>query len=197
MLKFSSLAALLLFIAVPAQAHDFAAEGGFVTGLSHPVLGLDHLLAMLSVGIVSIQIGGRAIYFIPLTFVLVMLVGGILGMSEIALPFIELGIILSVCLLGLVIAADRSINIIISSTFISVFALFHGHAHGTEMPYIANPWIYSFGFVIGTAVIHVIGVSIGYLAMRSKKGLQLLRFSGATILGFGLNILFNSYSIYT
>ena len=179
---------LLTFLVMmdPALAHDELEGGaGFLAGLLHPALGFDHLLAMLSVGILSAQIGGNAIWHVPATFVLIMIVGGILGMQGIGVPLVEIGIAVSVLVLGLALAAEKFVPEWIALICVGVFGIFHGHAHGTEMPLIANPWVYGLGFVIGTALIHTIGVAIGFGFRRLQKGPYFLRFTGIAIAGAG------------
>jgi urease accessory protein len=186
---------LLTFVGLfanQALAHDELDEGvGFVTGLLHPALGFDHLLAMLSVGILSAQIGGRAIWYIPSAFVAVMIVGGFLGMQEIGIPLVEVGIAISVVVLGMALATDKILPEWIALFSVAVFGIFHGHAHGTEMPLIANPWLYGLGFVIGTATIHITGVFIGLGYRKLQRGPGLLRATGAGIAGVGAYILYS------
>ncbi|SUI91535.1 HupE/UreJ family protein [Shewanella morhuae] len=168
----------------PVSAHEIH-SGGFMSGFNHPVLGFDHLLAMLSVGMLSTQLGGRAIWTVPLAFVVFMLFGGILGLYAVAVPFVEIGIALSVLLLGLAIAFDRQIPLLFAMTFVGVFAIFHGHAHGAEIPELASPVLYALGFLFGTAVIHLGGVMIG-LGMQKITGQRnLMRVTGAAIAAMG------------
>jgi urease accessory protein len=165
-----------------ALAHEEPLGGaGFATGLLHPALGFDHFLAMLSVGILSAQIGGRAIWYVPATFVLVMTFGGALGMSAVPVPSVELGIAVSVLILGIALATERYVPTWIAFACVAVFGIFHGHAHGTEMPVIANPWFYALGFVTGTAVIHVCGVLVGLGSRRLRRGETYLRVLGVAI----------------
>ena len=171
-----------------SYAHE-GAGGGFMAGLTHPVLGFDHLLAMLGVGILSAQMGGQAIWRVPLTFVLVMLVGGILGINGIPLFSVEVGIALSVLALGIAIALEKKLSSLLAMVFVGFFAIFHGHAHGTEMPYLSKPLFYACGFVLGTAGIHVAGVLIGIITERIKEGGQLLRYAGAGIAGIGFHLI--------
>ena len=179
-----------LMAAAPVLAHDELQDGvGFVTGLLHPALGFDHLLAMLSVGILSAQIGGRAIWYVPATFVAFMVFGGYLGMAGVGLPLVEAGIALSVLALGAAVAADKYVPAGIAVSCVAVFGVFHGHAHGTEMPLIANPWLYGLGFVIGTAIIHLAGVLVGFAFRRPRHGAGLLRYLGVSIAGIGSYIL--------
>lgn len=182
------LLASILLSPVLAHAHS-AAGGGFMAGISHPVLGFDHLLAMVSVGILSAQMGGRAIWTVPLTFVGVMLIGGILGMRDMPLFSVERGIAFSVFALGVALAAEKKFPSIVAMLFVGFFAVFHGHAHGTEMPSVAQPVLYALGFVTGTAGIHICGVLIGLISHQSSRGTELLRFVGAGIAGIGFHLL--------
>ena len=183
------LACLAIALLAPqiAGAHDGASlpYGSFIGGLSHPVLGLDHFLAMVSVGILSAQIGGRAIWTIPATFVAVMAFGGVLGYVDIGLSAIEAGIAISVLALGIAIAADRKLPISIAMTAVGFFAIFHGYAHGAEMPTVANSVTYAAGFLTGTAALHLLGVLIGDIARRNTHGNTILRLAGGAIAGTG------------
>jgi urease accessory protein len=160
--------------------------GGFLAGLVHPVLGYDHLLAMLCVGIISAQIGGKAIWTVPSTFVGVMAVGGALGLIGIGALPAELGISLSLVLLGGVIAAERQFPIWIAMIVVGIFAVFHGYAHGLEMPESAKPVAFALGFLTGTAIIHIVGVFIGDISQHYKVGKIILRVAGGLILVVGL-----------
>lgn len=183
--------AVLVFLSLPSllYAHTGYGGGGFVSGLMHPVLGFDHLLAMVSVGILSAQMGGQAIWKVPATFVMVMMIGGILGISGVGIPVSEYGIAASVLFLGVALFAERKLPVAFAMIFVGFFAVFHGYAHGVEMPEIARPLYYSLGFTAGTALIHIFGVLIGYFATKSRTGSNLLRFAGAGIAGIGLYIL--------
>jgi urease accessory protein len=180
----------LLLAAIPqvALAHDgeVLPFGGFLAGLLHPVLGYDHLLAMLSVGILSAQIGGRAIWTVPATFVGVMAVGGALGIINIGELPVELGIAFSLVLLGAVIAAERKLPVLLAMITVGFFAVFHGYAHGAEMPSTAEPVAFALGFLLGTAIIHIAGVVIGDIARRYQKGPAVLRVGGAAIVLIGI-----------
>ena len=160
-----------------------------MSGLSHPVLGFDHLLALISVGILSAQMGGRSIWTVPSTFVGVMLIGGVLGMQGVALFSVELGIAFSVFALGIALAAEKKVPAVLAMIFVGFFAVFHGHAHGTEMPNLAKPELYALGFFIGTANIHIVGVLVGIFAQKTPSGEQLLRFLGAGIAGIGFYLV--------
>jgi len=191
---FRSILFALLLSAIPsvAYAHDGTnlPLGGFLSGMVHPVLGYDHLLAMLSVGILSAQIGGRAIWTVPATFVSVMALGGLLGLIDIGLNATELGIAISLVILGSVIAAERSISTRIAMIGVGFFAVFHGYAHGAEMPDTAQPFMYALGFLIGTALIHIAGLVIGDIARHYERGKVILRVGGGMIAFVGLLFIF-------
>tara|TARA_Y100000588_G_scaffold81967_1_gene86350 strand:+ start:4726 stop:5328 length:603 start_codon:yes stop_codon:yes gene_type:complete len=188
----------ILFFTSAVQAHTFTGMVGFYDGLSHPVLGIDHFLAMVSVGIVSAQIGGRAIWTIPATFVLMMIVGGIIGMlvevfffdlEESAFIVVEYGIVFSVILLGLAIAIEKKIATNVIMIFICIFGLCHGLAHGMEMPWAVNPILFALGFASGTATLHLFGVGIGSLAIKTKFSSIVLRLAGLACAIFGFLML--------
>jgi urease accessory protein len=173
----------LLMVLIPgiAGAHGNAGDSGFVSGLNHPVFGFDHLLAMVTVGLLSAQMGGKAIWTVPATFVTVMSVGGMLGMKGIELPMVELWIAFSVLALGSALAAARKLPVSVAMGFVGFFALFHGHAHGTEMPRLAEPAMYALGFCAATAGLHILGAVTGYMAVHSRRGTRLLRLAGLVI----------------
>ena len=179
---------LLSMIPSVVYAHDGSNVpfGGFLSGLVHPVLGYDHLLAMLSVGILSAQIGGRAIWTVPATFVSMMALGGALGLIDIGLTSTELGIAASLVLLGLIIAAERRLPILLAMAGVGFFAVFHGYAHGTEMPTTAEPALYAAGFLTGTALIHIAGLVIGDIAKHYEQGKVALRVGGGLIAMVGV-----------
>lgn len=172
-------------LASPAVAHEnqVIRLGSFWGGVMHPALGLDHLLAMISVGILSVQIGGRAILTVPATFVCVMAVGGAIGYGTAVLPMplVEAGISLSVLFLGAALALETRLPVLVAMVFVGIFATFHGYAHGVEIPNIAQPTEYAAGFLIGTAAIHVFGVLIGEVARQYAMGPRALRTAGAAI----------------
>lgn len=165
------LAAVFVMLGVAvAEAHTGGLQGGFVSGFQHPLFGLDHLLAMFAVGIWGAQIGGRSVWELPVAFPIIMAFGGMLGIAGVPLPHVELLIGLSVLGLGLAIAtAWRPIEII-SVCAVGVFAVFHGHAHGVELPNAADPIAYSVGFVTATGLIHVAGIGFGLLIGRGYHG---------------------------
>ena len=181
MIKFFSF--LLLFFSSALSAHEAQSlpYGPFLSGITHPVLGFDHLLAMVSVGMISAQIGGRAIWTVPATFVVVMFFGGLLGLNYGGLTGYEIGIAISVLLLGSALAADKKLNAGFAMIAVAVFAVFHGYAHGEEIPTIAEPPPYVAGFMTGTIILHIAGVVLADISTHYEKGKILLRFLGGFI----------------
>ena len=186
---------ITLLIIKPLYAHTFTGMNGFYDGLSHPVLGLDHFLAMVCVGVVSSQIGGRAIWTVPSLFVLFMIIGGASGLFLEILAItlsdiIEWGIIFSVIFLGLSVAIEKKLSTNIIMIAVAFFGLFHGLAHGIEMPWAVNPILFALGFSTGTAALHLFGVGIG-LSLSKNNFLNII----LRILGFGC-VLFGFYQIF-
>jgi len=178
-----------VFAATGASAHTGAgAVGGFASGFQHPILGYDHLLAMLAVGIWGAQMGGRAVWSLPVTFPLIMAVGGVAGMLGLYLPAVETGIALSVLALGLAIAFAWRPFEPAALLLIAAFAIFHGYAHGAELPDAADPAAYSVGFVMATGLIHITGIGIGLLLGKLFEG-WFSRALGAVIAAGGLYFL--------
>lgn len=162
--------------------------GSFLAGMTHPVLGTDHFLAMVSVGILSAQIGGRALWTMPLTFVCVMAIGGSLGMVNTGLSAVEAGIAFSLLALGTAIACDRKLPFLLALTAVGFFAIFHGYAHGAEIPGVAKPISYALGFMAGTTALHILGLIIGDISQHYTKGKAILRLGGIAIAGFGVSL---------
>ena len=188
----NSLMVLSYLLLVPALAHAHVGAGatsGFGAGLNHPLGGLDHILAMIAVGIWAAQVGGRAVWAVPSAFVGMMMVGGVLGISGTHVPFVEQGIILSVLMLGVLIAAAVRMPLLASMIVVGMFAVFHGHAHGTEIPFAASGFAYGAGFVFATASLHAAGIGLALMLQR-KPGMQLVRFAGVIIAAGGLLLLF-------
>ncbi len=164
-----------------AYAHVGAGDaGGFLHGLMHPAFGLDHVCAMLAVGLWAAQMGGRAVWAMPLTFVGVMALGGAMGMAGGVLPFAEQGIVLSVLALGVLVAAAVRLPLALSGAVVGLFALCHGHAHGMEMPDAASAPAYAAGFLLTTAALHLTGVLFG-LGMQRATRQRLVPVAGAGI----------------
>jgi urease accessory protein len=178
-------------VASPAAASTSA----FSSGLAHPLFGLDHLVAMVAVGLLSVQIGGRAIWYVPAAFVVVIGVGGAIGTAGIPLPQVEGVIALSVLALGAAIAAERAWPTALAMAFVAFFALFHGHAHGAEIPSLASPWAYVAGFMLATAFLHLVGVGIGEACQLARDGGRLRALLGAGVAGIGAHILLLTYQV--
>ncbi|HLP97430.1 MAG TPA: HupE/UreJ family protein [Sideroxyarcus sp.] len=185
-------AAALFLVGLPsaAYAHAVAGDaGGFLHGLAHPVGGLDHVCAMFAVGLWAAQMNGRAIWLLPLAFVAAMVLGGVLGMSAVALPLAEPGIILSLLVLGLLIAAAVRLPLSVGAMLAGSFAIFHGYAHGAEMPHAVSASAYALGFVLATAALHASGI-FAALTLKALGRAQLLRYSGAGVVLCGVYLGF-------
>ena len=175
-----------------ASAHTgIGRAAGFLHGFWHPVGGIDHVLAMVAVGLLAAQLGGRALWAVPATFVAVMATGGALGMAGVALPAVEVGIALSVLVLGLLVLAGRRWPLGLAMALVAVFAVFHGHAHGSEMPVDASGLSYGLGFMLATALLHLagIGLGIGLGRLAATEGGRLIQASGAAIALAGVVLL--------
>ena len=177
----------------PALAHEAEVIrfGSFLGGFTHPVLGLDHFLAMVGVGIVSSMIGGRAIWAVPTLFVVSMSFGALMGRFEGSLSetVIEVGIAVSVVLIGIAIAGEGRLPLWLIAGAVLFFGFFHGYAHGVEIPEIARPALYALGFLIGTALIHLLGVLVGEAAKRYAGGTTVLRIIGIAFSATGVLFL--------
>jgi urease accessory protein len=180
---------LSLIAATPALAHPGHLGHEFVDGWQHPLTGIDHLLAIVAVGLLAVRIGGKAIWLMPAAFMASMLVGGIAAGLGVPLPGIEFGIMASVLVLGLLIAATSVVPLWIGVGLVALFALFHGHAHGTEMVQGGSMAAYAAGFLIATAVLHTTGV-MGGVAISRLLSTRALRIAGGVISAMGLLLLF-------
>jgi urease accessory protein len=170
-----------LAVAGVAQAHPGHAEGA-MAGLMHPFMGWDHLLAMFAVGVWAAQLGGRAQWMLPLSFVACLTVGAGMASGGMAMPMVEGGIAASVLLLGVLIAMAVAVPSALGAAMVGLFALFHGYAHGMEMPSMSSPWQYAAGFVASSMLLHVMGVGFG-AALRRRE--LWLRAAGAVVLMAG------------
>ena len=192
MKRFVQLAVLALCLApTAAVAHvGVGSTSGFVHGFMHPMSGLDHQLALILVGLFAYQLGGRALWLVPLTFVSVMALGGFLGIMGVPIPFVEVGIALSVVVLGAIVAIGVRAPLAVAMGAVGLFAIFHGHAHGSEMPLDASGLEYGVGFMLATAVLHAVGIGIGFLIGMSSKtfGNNVYRIAGglASVAGVAL-----------
>jgi urease accessory protein len=185
--RFLLISAVFLFVtAAGAQAHIIPGDvHGFGSGFGHPLSGLDHILAMFAVGLWAAQLGGRARWLVPASFVSVMALGGVLAMAGLRVPFTEAGILLSVLVLGILVAVAARFPLAASMAVVGLFAFFHGHSHGTEMPANAVGCAYGAGFALATALLHASGIGIGTLAQQSAKQ-PVIRFAGAAIAVTGI-----------
>jgi urease accessory protein len=164
---------------------------GFAHGFMHPVSGIDHILAMVTVGVFAWQLGGRALWAVPAAFVAVMALGGALGMAGIGLPFVELGIALSVVVLGAVVALGVKPPLAAAMGLVGLMAIFHGHAHGAEMPENAGGLVYGLGFMVGTALLHLAGIGIGFAIglLGDRFGAVWVRAAGAAVCASGVALV--------
>ena len=184
---FLSLAAILA--AGAAQAHTGeGVQGGLISGFTHPLFGWDHVVAMVAVGLWGAFLGRPAIWILPVVFPLVMAFGGALGVAGIPVPAVEAGIALSGVVLGLLVAFAVSAPLWVAAVIVGIFAIFHGHAHGTELPDAANPYAYAVGFVVATGLLHMAGIAFGYLT-KMPWGAYAVRAAGVVIAAVGAAFL--------
>lgn len=191
-MRIALVAAALVATAMPAFAHTgVGATSGFAAGFTHPLLGLDHLLAMTAVGLFAAVRGGKALWLVPLAFIAMMVGGGALAMAGIQLPMVELVIALSVIVLGGAVALRASLPVAGAMALVGAFALFHGHAHGAEMPAGASAMTYAAGFVLATAMLHGLGLALGLGAGYGSRrvGPWAMRAAGSVMALAGVGIL--------
>jgi urease accessory protein len=183
---------MLLWLAcwpLAAWAHvESGQAGGFLSGLSHPVSGLDHVVAMIAVGLWGAQLGMPAVWVLPVAFPLMMAVGGMLGLIGAPLPAVEVGIALSAVVLGALVLGRVRLPLAVAVVVVAFFAAFHGHAHGTELQAGQNAMLYSLGFVVATGLLHGVGIGIG-LIQHWERGRQALRGAGGLVMVAGLYFL--------
>jgi len=185
-------AALLAFAATSAQAHTgVGVAGGFGHGFAHPIGGLDHVLAMIATGLFAARLGGRALVLVPISFIAMIIVGGTMGMAESGLPLVEIGIGLSVVVLGLCAASGYRMPVSVAMVLAGVFALFHGYAHGAEMPESLSGVEYAAGFVLASSLLLAIGIAIGLAPRRLGQafGAPVPRMIGSGVALAGIAIL--------
>lgn len=194
MLRSLSRLALIAATLAPgaALAHTGVGDtGGFVHGFSHPIGGLDHVLAMVLVGVFAWQLGGKALWLVPATFVGIMALGGLLGVAGIGVPFVEVGIALSIVVLGAVVAFGVKALVAVAMAVVGLFAVFHGHAHGSEMPESVAGAAYGLGFMLATASLHLAGIAIGFVVgtLGDRYGQIVTRAVGGVAAVAGVAIL--------
>ena len=173
--------ALMFVLVARLEAHVQSGQAaGFFTGLQHPISGLDHVLAMIAVGLWGAQLGSPAVWMLPVAFPMMMAFGGFIGLVGLPLPGVEIGIALSAILLGSVVARESRPSLGVAVLLVAFFAIFHGHAHGTELPKGQSGLTYSIGFVIATGCLHGVGIAVG-LIHRWPAGKAALRAAGAIV----------------
>ena len=168
-----------------------AATAGLTHGFAHPLGGIDHVLVMVAVGLFAAHLGRRALWLVPLSFISMMVIGGAFGMAGIGLPFVEIGIGLSVVVLGLAVACGFHLPTAAAMALVGLFAIFHGHAHGAEMPETASGLAYGAGFALATALLHATGIVIGLGLGRAGAaiGRRALQTAGSAMALAGIAIL--------
>ena len=182
--------ALVLLVPTVAGAHpQTGGIGGFVSGFLHPLTGLDHIAAMVAVGLWGAYLGAPAMWLLPVIFPMVMAFGGALGVLGVPLPGVEFCIALSGIMLGLAVAFAARPPLWIAGSMVGFFAIFHGHSHGTELPHAANACTYAVGFVLATGLLHLSGIALGLLT-RWPWGTLAVRAGGGVIAGIGFGFLF-------
>lgn len=185
-------AAALLLLPRAALAHaERGAAAGFVTGFRHPISGWDHIVAMIAVGLWGAQLGPPAIWLLPITFPMMMAVGGFLGLLGVPLPGVEVAIALSAIVLGLAVALERKPKPPVAMAVVAVFALFHGYAHGSELAPGTSALAYSLGFVVATGCLHGVGIAIG-LVHGSPGGRRVVQAAGALVAAAGAFFLWRA-----
>jgi urease accessory protein len=183
------LGALTFLLSATAHAHtETGAVGGMVSGFLHPLTGLDHIVAMVAVGLWGAYLGSPAIWLLPVVFPMVMAFGGALGILGVPIPAVETGIALSAIVLGAMVALAAKPKLWIAAVIVGVFAIFHGHAHGTELPKSANALTYAIGFVVATGLLHLSGIALGFL-VRWPWGRITVRTAGLAIACIGMAFL--------
>jgi urease accessory protein len=186
------LALALALLPTAALAHTGHGDtAGFVHGFMHPIGGLDHVLAMVAVGVFAFVLGGRALFLVPLSFVGMMAVGFLLGIAGTEVPFVELGIALSSVVIGAVAALGRPMHVAAAMSLVGVFAIFHGHAHGAEMPVDTSGLMYALGFLAATALLHLAGIlaALGVAGLVGKYGKPAAQLAGGVFALGGIGVL--------
>lgn len=194
-MRYQTSLAVVVFVllATQGQAHsDGGVVGGFTSGLLHPVFGWDHVVAMVAVGLWGSFLGNPATWLLPVVFPLVMAIGGALGILGLPFPEVETGIALSGVVLGLAVLLAIRAPLPIAAVVVGIFALFHGYAHGTELPSAANPFAYAIGFMLATGALHMAGIGLGLLN-RIPNGSYVVRGLGGGVMVVGLGFLFGLF----
>ncbi len=185
---------MTLLIPSMASAHTGVGDtAGFWHGLAHPIGGLDHILAMVAVGLWAAQIGGKALWMVPGAFVLAMAGSSVIGHFGLPLPGVEQGILASDFVLGLLLLFAARLPLAVSTGIVAILAIFHGYAHGAEMPSTASGLVYGFGFIVSTAMLHLAGIGMGWATARYQPKLQeqLFRLGGGAVVVGAVYVLIN------
>lgn len=191
LVRFAAVAAFALAPGLASAHTGLGHVDGFAHGFAHPLGGLDHVLAMVMVGLFAAQLGGRARWLVPASFLAAMVVGGALGFAGVGVPFVELGIGLSIVVLGGVVAFNLQAGVTVAMALVGFFAVFHGFAHGAEMPESASGLAYGAGFALATALLHAAGLGVG-LALDGKVGARramVVRSIGALVAFAGIGVV--------
>jgi urease accessory protein len=179
-------------IPIPLAHAQVGPASGFTTGFLHPISGLDHVVAMIAVGLWGAQLGPPALWLLPVAFPMTMAIGGFLGLIGVPLPGTEFGIALSAILLGAAVLTEARPPLPAALALVGIFAIFHGHAHGTELPPGENGFLYSLGFVTATGCLHGVGIAIG-LVHRWPAGRRAIQVAGAAVAAAGLFFLVSAF----
>lgn len=187
-------AVALASLSATAAAHSEGGSlaGGFASGFLHPLAGLDHVVAMIGVGLWGAFLGAPAIWVLPIVFPLVMALGGLLGLAAVSLPGVEIGIALSALVIGAMVLLQARPPLAFAALIVAAFAIFHGHAHGAELPDAASPLAYSLGFVVATGLLHLAGIAFGWI-VRWPAGVVAVRTGGGAIAAAGLFFLYGTW----
>jgi urease accessory protein len=191
--RYAALGAALLALApATALAHREAGQAaGFLAGLAHPISGLDHVLAMIAVGLWGAVLGPPAIWVLPVAFPVVMAFGGLMGLLGIPVPGVEIGIAISAIVLGAMVLVELRPSLWLAAAVVAFFAIFHGHAHGRELPEGTSALLYSLGFVMATGLLHAVGILLG-VVHRWSAGRQAVRAAGGGVALAGLFFLWRA-----
>jgi urease accessory protein len=186
-----ALATVLISLAsTAAYAHTgVGTTSGFAHGFTHPISGFDHVLAMVAVGLFAAHLGGRALWSVPLSFVSMMAIGGAIGIAGVNIPFVEIGIGFSVAAFGTALAARANMRVAAATAFVGFFAIFHGYAHGAEMPATVSGFDYGLGFTLATTSLHGVGIGLGLLIHTTMGSQRITQVAGGAMAFCGVALL--------
>lgn len=192
MLRLSYLVLASFLMLTPALAHTGLGDTtGLAHGFSHPLGGVDHVLAMVAVGLLAALIGGRALWLVPTSFMAMMALGGLLGMAGVGIPFVEIGVALSVVVFGAAVAWRADLSVLAAATVVGLFAICHGHVHGAEIPDTVPGFEYGIGFVLAAALLHIAGIGVGLAIgrMSAHRAARIARLTGGGMAVAGVVLL--------